>query len=457
MHVRRRGVLGAGERVVVAVSGGADSTALLLILSRLAPKFALDLRVAHFDHMLRTREEAAAEAAFVEGLCARLGLPFEIGRQDVGARARRRRESIEEAARQARLRFLGRVARSGGETAVALGHTIDDRAETVMLNVLRGSGLDGLAAMRAVAAWPFGRGPGLARPLLCLSRAETERYCRESGVEPLRDPTNEMSLWTRNRVRRELMPFLRTFNPRAAEALARLGERAEQDAEFINGAVEAEWGRTATARRDSVTLEREALAALPPAIGSRLVRRAIETLSGSAAGLESEQVERVLRGAGSGRRFVVPLPGGIVASGTHVSVSLTRGQGEVAVRSEPATLAVPGAVDWGAWRIVCDAGGGRTHRTSAYEAVLDVGRVVPPLVVRSRRPGDRLRPVGLGGTKKVQDIMVDAKVPAAERDGVPIVADAEGIVWVAGHCVDERAAAVVGTTQVLRIRAEELD
>src|SRR3972149_4745233 len=188
--VRRHNVLNPGDRVLIAVSGGQDSMALLLILARLAEKLGIELAVAHFDQKLRTREEARGEHAAVRGPAAVLGLPFATAAGDVRARARRKGESIEEAARNLRFQFLARNARRMKAGVVVLGHTVDDRAETVLLHLLRGTGLDGLVGLRPRSSWPFGRGPSLARPLLGIRRADTLRYCHEAGGTPRPGPAN---------------------------------------------------------------------------------------------------------------------------------------------------------------------------------------------------------------------------------------------------------------------------
>lgn len=319
--IERRSVLARGEKVLVAVSGGADSTALLLILHSLAPRLGLQLTAAHFNHRLRSPAETEADRLAAERLCRTLGIPFTHGAGRVAERARRRQESLEEAARNARYAFLGRQAGKAGATAVALGHTLDDRAETVLHHILRGSGLDGLGAMPPRAAWPFGKGPGLARPLLELTREETERYCREAGVAPREDPTNAMLIATRNRIRHELLPALRRFNPRINEALARLADAAVQDAAFLAAAAAEAWSQLARARRREVEIERSGFRRLHPALQVRLIRRAAETLGGDAP--SAQQLETAARAAARARSRV-PLPGGVLLTVTSDRLCLTR-------------------------------------------------------------------------------------------------------------------------------------
>ncbi len=302
--IQRRDVFSPGEGVVVGLSGGPDSTALLLILSRLVAKTGLCLTAAHFDHGLRSRDEADGDLAFAAGLCRAIGVPVAAGRGDVPARVRRRHETTEEAARNLRYRFLGKEAKTRGATAVAVGHTMDDQAETVLLHILRGSGLDGLAAMPPRAPWPFGRGPEIARPLLGLTRRDTERYCRESGIEPRRDPTNDLPIATRNRVRNELMPVLRSFNPRAEEALARLAEAAAGDAAFIADFADAAWRRLTRREGDAVLIDKE-LARLPEAVAMRILLRAYRVVSDGGSEIDSEHLQRLAQAVAKNRAAAV--------------------------------------------------------------------------------------------------------------------------------------------------------
>ena len=180
-YIRKHHIFRTGEQVIVAVSGGPDSTALLIILSRLTSKLQLDITVGHFNHQLRTYEEVAGDLQFVRSLAASLGLPLVHSGGDVRAYAGEHHLSIEDAARRLRYAFISQQAAGRDASCVAIGHTLDDQAETVLLHLVRGAGLGGVRGMSPRAAWPFDLGPALARPLLFLRREETERYCREAG------------------------------------------------------------------------------------------------------------------------------------------------------------------------------------------------------------------------------------------------------------------------------------
>lgn len=454
--IQERAVLQQGEGVLVAVSGGADSTAMMFILHQLASEFAWRLTVAHFDHRLRGREEAAADLEFVSRLAQSLGLPFARGAGDVARRARSKGESVEQAARALRYQYLSKQARAAGATVVATGHTLDDQAETVLLHMIRGSGLDGLAGMRPRSAWPLGRGPKVGRPLLDLRRAETRRYCREAGIEPREDATNELLLATRNRVRHEVLPVLRRLNPRVEEALARLADVASEDAAALDAQAAEALRASSRRRKGGVSLNVEALRGLPPAIRSRVLRLALSRVLGSGLDIGAVHIEALTKLVESGPGQA-SLAHGVVAIRDSRTLALVPGRPSVAAAVSETRLAVPGVTEAGGWRFEVEVmeSLGMMRGLRRLEVYLDADAVKGGLWVRSRRIGDRMRPVGLGGTKKLQDIMVDAKVPRGQRDGVPVVAADWGIAWVAGICVDERATAGAGG-RVVRLRARRL-
>ena len=439
-YIRKHKLITEGERIVVAVSGGPDSTALLTILSRLGP-FRLHITVAHFNHQLRTEEEAAADLSFVRSLAFSLGLPLAHSSVDVRAFARKNHLSIEDAARRLRYAFLSAQCSTVGASSVAVGHTLDDQAETVLLHLIRGAGLAGVSGMQPRTQWPFDAGPEVARPLLALRRAETERYCRETGVTPRSDPTNDLPTATRNRVRNEVMPALRCLNPSIEESLTRFAVAASADAQYLDELAAQAFIAIAISDGSRITLPRRELASLPGSLASRLIRLTFARVRGTAADLEAAHIDGVLEALhrSPGRHS---LPDGVIATIDQTSLILTRGPLTPSAVIAPAALPVPGQVVGGAYEIEARLEPPPVTLKSGdpLQAYLDADKAGAGLSVRSRRPGDRLRPLGLGGEKKLQDILVDAKVPARDRDAVPLVCAGDQIAWVVGHCIDERYA-----------------
>ncbi len=308
----RLGLPGAGEGVVVAVSGGADSVALVLGLVELvrAGRVAGRLVVAHLDHGLR--EESGEDARWVEELAGELGVEVEVGRVRVAEAG----GNLEQAARGARYGFLREVAQKCGARVVVTGHTMDDQAETVLLRLVRGSGAEGLGGMEAVRALDAGSEIKLARPLLRWARrGETEEYCRGRGVEVRRDAMNEDESFARVRVRRRVLPLLLTFNPRAVEALARAAELLREDAETLNAAarelLEAACERESEEGAAVAALDVKTLLNAPPALRRRALRLWLARGRGDLRRLELVHllgVEKLLEGARGGRK--AELPGG---------------------------------------------------------------------------------------------------------------------------------------------------
>ncbi len=417
-------------RLLVAVSGGPDSTALLLILCRLAGRKPLRLTAAYFDHRLRGAAASALEAEAVERLAAACNVALVRGGVDVRGLAKTQHLSLEEAARRARYAFLAAAAAAAGCEAVAVGHTAADQAETVLMHVLRGAGLAGLGGIAPRASWPTGEAAvAVVRPLLTLTRAETEAYCRAAGVQPLDDESNRSAAFLRNRLRDDLLPQLRRFNPRADAALVRLADAARADLAVVEAAA-----RQVERRRDEsgVAISREALAACAPALRIHALRLALRDLLGDLRGIG----ERHLRGldglalhGSSGDRL--DLPRGVGASLTRDVLTLRLGPPPrpASLPAGAVPLSVPGEATFGLLRLRAAED---SLANAAAAVAVDAAAVVPGMEVRRRRPGDRLQPLGMAGTKKLQDLFVDAHVPREERAALPLFVNARGIVWVGG-------------------------
>lgn len=416
-----RGAPVPGEPLVVGLSGGADSVALLDALHRtLPPRRRPRLVAAHLDHGLRPG--SGEDARFCKALCERLGIPFRLGRADVAATARSAGDGLESAARDERYAFLRRVARDEAARMIAVAHTRDDQAETLLLHLLRGAGSHGLSGMRHSSG-------DLLRPLLGVSRSQVLEYLEEHGLSWREDPSNADPAFTRNRVRHELLPWLEArFNPRLREALAGTAALLADEDEHLETEAEA---LLAAARPDGDgwSLERARLREAPRAVARRALRKLVARAGAPAP--RRVQVERLLRLAcepsSSGRRL--PLTGGREARIRFdaVQVGPRRGCGRFA-----RPLAVPGSValpDGGAltaqpWR-------GSAESPGEGVTLVPAAR---PLTVRSRRPGDRAR---RGGREiSLKRLLLDRRVPADRRDALPLVAAGREVLWGPGLGID---------------------
>lgn len=412
--------------LLVALSGGPDSVALLLAAMAWSEAASGDLAAAHLHHGLRGTA-ADADAAFCADLCARLGVPLHTEHGDPRPLARERGGGLEEAGRHLRRRFLERVLdREPGLHAVATGHHRDDQTETVLMRLLRGTGPEGLAGIRPVdGRW--------IHPLLEVRRRDVLTFLQEQGQPWREDVSNTEGDNLRARLRRELLPVLRgMFGPAADEAPARLADLLADDLDMLEAST-----REAEARvRDGEALDVGALLALEPALARRILRRWLrEPAAGNVSGPTRVHLQGVLDWLATGTSGAgIDLPGGLRLERSFDRLARAAGGGserrggDYRILVRPATDAettlAPGhgdPTDEATWHLVCPASGLRGN-----------------LRVRNRRAGDRLQPLGLDGTKKLSDLLQERRVPLADRDGVLVVEDELGILWVVGLARDER-------------------
>lgn len=437
--------------------------ALLLALHKLAPSLQVTLHVAHLDHGLRPATEGEADAAFVLALSDRLGIPCTVERRPVPAYQAAHRDitSVEAAARAVRYGFFAGVIAQTGAAAVATGHTRDDQAETVLLHLLRGAGPDGLAGMAADAALPVDGGHvvRVLRPLLAVTRSEIEAFCRTAGIEPRRDPTNDTTDFTRNAIRHTVLPALATVNPNVAEALVRLAEQAADDTAYwqtvIRDALRSMVMRDSEALRIDLRSIKGNPGSMSTAFLSRILRAAV-AVEWPGVNLERSHTAALLALAHGHTGRMASLPGGIEAVRVRGALVLRTGGANAPAVPAPARLLTGETLIWGGWRLTAEVEAGAIvpAAPSPWTAHLDAGITGGGLTVRVRMAGDRYRPLGLRGAKKLQDHMVDAHIAAHVRGRLPVVTTTEGgIVWVAGLRVAEAAKVTERTHNTLVLRA----
>lgn len=521
--VRQYGLLASGDHVLVAVSGGPDSVTLLHALTRLQKAWQLQLHAVHVDHGLRP--DSGDDAEFVMNFARSVGVPVTVTSVDVRAR-RRGGESTQQAARRLRYAVLTKTARDIEARRIALGHHADDQAETVLLRLLRGAGTTGLGGMRPL------RGPFI-RPLLDIRRAAIEQYCTENGLAVLHDPSNESEGYARNRIRRQLLPFLEAeYNPNITERLVRTAQLLRADDAVLESLAARTYRRARRAAASGTQVgasgsQTEAGGSHLAPAAARTIALSINVVREQAEALRRRIVRHALRDVGVDLRLVtyehtdavvalvddegagaLTLPGavrverrealllfaaetgagGVSRNGAREAAGDAAGPDGGRAASPAArpvrrarigftashvavtlpaplpterTLNVPGRTQLSPDIVVETSFGaaeafGEDGGPVLAEAWFDWDSLAPPLVVRSRADGDRMRPFGLGGTKKLQDLFVDEKVPRHVRARVPVVADRDGIVWVPGLRSDERVALGPRTSRVLHVRITSL-
>ena len=453
--IRAQGLVPPHGTVIAAVSGGSDSVALAHLLAELDSDGSLRLGgLAHFNHQIRGAD-ADRDEAFCRALAERLSCSFDVERTDVKAFARGEKRSLEDAARLVRYTFLERARARAGASRVAVGHTRDDQAETFLLRLLRGAGPRGLAGI-------YPRHGVVIRPLLDVRRSDLRQYLAELG-EPFReDESNRDLAVPRNRVRHELLPYLeQRFSAGIVNVLAREARIARDDADWLEAAAEDAASAIVSAGHDGLIIDAPGLRALPAALGRRVARIALERCAGERF-MSFDHAAALLDLAAGELPGPLALPGQraeregerlLLVPGSETAPAASNVREDV---SWP--LAVPGQARIEPLGIEVSARfqtGPPAEVLSGVVAAVAADRVADGLTIRTRRPGDRLRPLGLTGHKKVQDVLVDRKVPRADRDRVPIVVDGRGrIVWVVGQVLsnDFRVAPDTRAVIILSVR-----
>jgi len=418
--ITRYNMLPRASHVTVAVSGGPDSVCLLEVLRELAPRFGLKLSVAHFNHRLRgaTSDE---DEQFVAKLAARSGLRCYCAAANIA----RSKDNLEQAARRARRSFFGELIRKGYTDRIALGHTRDDQAETVLFRLLRGSGLPGLAGIYPATA------EGHIRPFLEITRAEVEQFLRSRGLEWREDATNRDPRFARNRIRHSLLPQMeREWNPRIADALAHLADLAHEEERWWRAEIDRIAADLLEHRSKGIEVRAEALAGLPRAVARRLVRHAMAEVKGDLRRIDYPHVEQVLelagRAGGEGRLRLPDLS--VIRSFGWVRIA----QGGPPEAFPLVNLVVPGTygVPGGSSELRFEvAGKTMSEPCVTLKAELCLRLIPTPLELRGWRPGDHYRPAGQSRDQKLKEMFQRARVPSWQRPLWPIVTGAGKILW----------------------------
>ena len=467
--LRRSGFSDNDTTLVVGVSGGPDSSALLLCLHRLSEPHRLRLHVAHLNHNFRG-EEAEEDARFVRSVAEEMGLPSTIVKRHPRAGDVTNSSSFEQAARETRYGFLAEVASDVGASAVVVGHTADDLAETVMLHILRGSGLHGLRGMAELSPWPWpAQVPALTlfRPLLEANKSDTVSYCRELGRTFRDDSGNYLERFTRNRIRNHLLPLLaQDYNPRVRDSLVRLSRISAWELDFIEQETVKAWPQVVIEVESGVRFRRPEFTSLHPLLQRMVLRKAYALLMGNTRRLQESHLTSMTEAAmGKNSGVTLDLPGGLKLHLAYNIMLLSRDAGfpcpsPLIKEDYPVGLPMAGEQEKvtraGPWTITIqrvssslaplqqqgqganpfvfqEQSAGDISPENQWTEYLDGSNLGAKLILRSRRPGDRFQPLGMDRHKKLQDFFTDSRVPRNWRDRVPLLTSQNGIAWVVGY------------------------
>lgn len=450
-YIRRHKLLKKGDRLLVAVSGGPDSICLLHILDGLSCQWNWSLIVAHLEHGLRGAT-SIGDAAYVQRLAEQLGWPYVVEQQDIAALLRQQGGSLQEVCRLKRHEFLQEAATDKAAQAIVLGHHAGDQAETVLLHLLRGAGLTGIAGMSTREA---GVGStALVRPLLAESKASIMAYLREQGVGFRADSSNAEAEYERNRLRLQVMPLLSTFNPLVEQTIARSAQVLQAEEEYLSQLGQAAFVKIKV-NSVPLSIQVEGLSKHPLALQRRILRLAWQKISGGPQDLSFMHVDDALD--------LLTKAAGSVTSWPR-NWQVRRGYDKLvfeAARAEASKcscrLPIPGMVELPeqqgsiATSIVPKAGflGYGSDQNIAYCDLETLATT--ELQVRYWRPGDVFQPLGLGGSKKLQDFFTDAKIDRRRRLRIPLVLAGDEIVWVAGLRLDERWRVTADSSKLLKL------
>lgn len=455
--IRKKKLIDPGMRVVVGVSGGADSVALLSVLKEIAPSLSLEIHVAHLNHLLR--KEAVDDAAFVQRLAHSLEIPVTVGYARVAHLARVHKMSIEEAGRWARYNFLRHVARRVDAPRIAVGHHLGDQVETVIFNLLRGAGPAGIAGIPV-----YNR--GVVRPLLGVTREEIEDYCRCCGLAWCTDATNLTTDYQRNRIRVELLPYLRRFfNPQVDQAIAQTADIISEENGFLDEVAVFLLREIAEESQQlgfKISLDKFLL--LPLSLRRRLLRQVIKRKGGGLKNMGYQNYNdclTFLEESRPGGEFHLPHGLRLVKNKRYFTV-LRGSPQESDWKRVQHLLEIPGETEIPELGLSIKAEIKQYQGDpdqllyflhNNYQVCFDYDKIELPLFVRTRCAGDRIRPFGLGGTKKLKKLFNDLKVPSQQRDSVPLVVSDGEIYWVVGYRRGAAAPVTDETRRVLLLQA----
>jgi len=453
-YIRRHQMLETGDKVIVGVSGGADSVCLLFLLKKYMHKFQISLEVVHMEHGIRGKE-SLQDAEFVENLCREWDIPFHLFRRDIPTLAKEWKCSTEEAGRRARYEAFEEVRVRTGGSKIAVAHNQDDQAETILFHLARGSGLKGLCGIFPVR-------DRIIRPLLILSRSEIEEILSENGLSFRVDQSNQEDVYTRNRIRLNLLPLMKEeLNPRAAEHIAKMGERLLVLERFLEE--EAVRRLELLGRREGgrLCLDRTAFLREPEAMQDYMLLECLRnTLEPGEPlkNLEAVHLESL-------KKLAVSQSGRFLTIGGSTEVR-TEGEQLVFCRKETAKepvspdsvpLNIPGETRYGKWRVFTEILPYKNEiiPENRYTKWLDYDTITSAVQLRTRQKGDYLVVTSDGGIKTLKKYFIDEKIPASQRAEQLLLADGAHILWVPGYRISQRCKITEKTRKVLKIQIEE--
>lgn len=455
-------MLNPGEQVLLAVSGGPDSVALLDVLHLLSSSHSIHLGVAHLDHGLR-QGDSEQDAEFVSRLAEKYHLPFYLKKADVAAYRKTHRLSLEDAARKVRYDFLREISEKNGYHRIATAHHADDNAELILMNMIRGSGTKGLGGI------PPKRSDSIIRPLIRCYRSDILIYLSQRKLDYVTDATNADRRFTRNRIRLDLMPLLQTFNPKIGQTLNKLGSIIQNQEIWIQDLVDREMEDVVLKKEPNyITLCATKFNLKPAALKQRLIRQAILSVKGNLKRISIDHIEAIIHLKAGGR---IHLPDRILFEKKPDSLCFSKenknlreltqnrsNSGDITFTYtlfksgfRPQTLYIKeigvsfqfNQIDKDMIKDYGNAG--------QIVAFFDMEQIMFPIRIRNVCPGDRFTPLGMGGTQKIKKFFINNKVPISDRQNRPVLLSGDDIIWLAGFRSSDLYKITHATKTVLKV------
>jgi len=451
--IRENNMFNHGDKVVVAVSGGPDSICLLHLLYTLKEELGISLVAAHVNHCLRG-EEADKDEAYVRDFCKNINIKCYVKRVDVNKISKDKGMSSETAGREVRYNFFKEVLHNINGNKIALAHNANDQAETILMRIFRGTGLDGLIGIKAV------RDDIYVRPIIDIQRKEIEDYCEKHDLRPRIDKTNLENIYTRNKIRLEMIPYIqKNFNPDIIESLNRLSHTIKIDSDYINGVALEKYKKFCRKEKEAIIIE-EKVFREHEAVMTRVIRMALKEIVGDLYNFEKGHIYDIIdiqRGT-TGKSIM--LPNGVIALNDYGRVYMCIGKDKKEEKKELEYKLVLNSQnnlkDIGL-RVSLNIINNKNEMNPKEDNLVkyfDYDKIVGDISLRFRRNGDRFTPLGMKGSKKLKDLFIDLKISKEKRDNIPLIIFGDEIGWVVGYRISDKFKVENHSKTILKIKIE---
>lgn len=438
------------DKVLVALSGGPDSVCLLSILYNLKDYFNIEIGAAHVNHMLRG-DEAVKDEEYAKAICSELGIKFFSKRVDINKISKDKGISHELAGREERYKFFEDISKAKGYNKIAIAHNANDQAETVLMNMMRGSGIEGLCGIRSK------REGGIIRPIMCLSRNEIEEYCDSYKLNPRIDATNLENIYRRNKVRLDIIPYMKkNFNKDIIETLNRMANLLQIDNDFLEKECNNSYKKYCRKNKKNLIISKDAFL-IEKAILTRIIKKSFIEFSGKYTNFEMKHIYDVISLANNSTNKKINLPHGIIAENVYGDIHLKYKDN---IKSEENEIILikeninNKEVQYGEYNISFSIISNKNNIEFSNNVLIkyfDYDKIKERLIIRKRKNGDKMIPLGMKGSKKIKDIFMDLKIPVDQRDTVPILCFDNEVAWIVGHKVSDRFKITRETKNIIKI------